>query len=152
MLLLLPLINSADGHSATNPAEAWMCSLKKGKTKDDVRSFSKAVSALSKKNGNQEGYWLFTPLSCDMQDQGRFFLMTAWKDFPTMGASFAKFFAWGWWWCCDVWMECCRGLRFTQLLDGRRVIRSKKLEARPERSIRQRRHLFYCWLRALCAN
>jgi hypothetical protein len=30
-----------------------------------------------------------------MQDQGRFILMTAWKDFQTMGASFEKFFSKG---------------------------------------------------------
>ena len=94
-LLFLPLLSFADGNSITNPAETWMCSLKDGKTMDDVRSVSKAVSELSKKNGNQEAQWLFTPFSGDMQDQGRFILMTAWKDFQTMGTSFEKFFGEG---------------------------------------------------------
>lgn len=94
-LLFLPLLCFADGHSITNPAETWMCSLKDGKTMDDVRSVSKSVSELSKKNGNQEAQWLFTPFSGDMQDQGRFILMTAWKDFQTMGTSFEKFFGEG---------------------------------------------------------
>ena len=94
-LLFLPLISFADGHSIANPAETWECSLKDGKTMDDVRSVSKAVSELSKKNGNQEAQWLFTPFSGDMQDQGRFILMTAWKDFQTMGTSFEKFFGEG---------------------------------------------------------
>lgn len=62
---------------------------------DDVRSVSESVSELSKKNGNQEAQWLFTPFSGDMQDQGRFILMTAWKDFQTMGTSFEKFFGEG---------------------------------------------------------
>ena len=94
-LLFPPLFSFADGHSITNPAETWMCSLKDGKTMDDVRSVSKSVSELSKKNGNQEAQWLFTPFSGDMQDQGRFILMTAWKDFQTMGTSFEKFFGEG---------------------------------------------------------
>ena len=94
-LLFFPLLSFADGHSATNPVETWICSLKEGKTMDDVRAVSKAVGAMSKKHGDEEAQWLFTPFSGDMQDQGRFILMTGWKDFKTMGNGFQRFFGEG---------------------------------------------------------
>lgn len=94
LLCMLPL-SFTTVHAATIPAETWHCTLKDGKTMDDVRAISQAIGELSVKNDDKDAQWIFMPFSGDIADSGRFILMTGWQDFRTMGDGFQTFFAEG---------------------------------------------------------
>jgi len=83
----------ADGHSNSTPGpvETWNCVLNEGKSMDDVRKVGAMVAEVAKAADDPVAQWIFAPFTGDMTT-GRFVLMTAWANFPSMGTSFGNFF------------------------------------------------------------
>ena len=96
MALTFPLISAADHHGPgpSAPVETWSCTLKAGKTLEDVRKVGRMVADVGQARNDPLAQWLFTPFTGEMSE-GRFILMTGWPSFASMGTSFQGFFGEG---------------------------------------------------------